>query len=63
MKVDKLKLNDEKNEVILLGNNNVTKHLPSPHIDDIYVEGTDKVKHLGVIIDKNLSMSFSINSL
>ena len=57
MKVNKLKLNDEKTEVILLGNNNIRKHLPSPslHIDDISPEATDKVKNLGVTIDKNLS--------
>ena len=30
MKVNKLKLNDEKTEVILLGNNNITKYVPSP---------------------------------
>ena len=62
MKVNKLKLNDEKTEVILLGNNSFTKHIPSPslHIDDISLEATDKAKHLGVTIDKNLSLSFFI---
>ena len=65
MKVNKLKLNDEKTEVILLGNNNITKYVPSPslHINDISLEATDKVKNLGVTIDKNLSMSFFISSL
>ena len=65
MKVNNLKLNDEKNEVILLGNNNITKHVPSPslHIDDISLEATDKVKNSGVTIDKNLSLSFFIISL
>ena len=60
MKINKLKLNDEKTEVILLGNNNITKNLPSPslHIDDISLAATDEVKTLGVIIDNNLSMSF-----
>ena len=59
MKVNKLKLNDEKTEVILLGNNNMTKHVLSPslHIDNISLEATDKVKNLGVTIDKNLSLS------
>ena len=49
MKVNKLKLNDEKTEVILLGNNNITKYGPSPslHINDISLEATDKVKNLG----------------
>ena len=65
MKVNKLKLNDEKTEVILLGNNNITKYVPSPslHINDISLEATDKVKNLGVTIDKNLSLSFFISSL
>ena len=60
VKVNKLKLCDEKTEVILLGNYNITKHVPSPslHINDISLEATDKVKNLGVTIDKNLSMSF-----
>ena len=60
MKVNKLKLNDEKTEVILLGNNNITKYVPSPslHINDISLEATDKVKNLGVTIDKILSLSF-----
>ena len=64
MKINKLKLNDVKNEVIL-GNNNITKHSPPPslHIGDISLEATDKVKNLGVTIDKNLSMSFFISSL
>ena len=57
MKVNKLKLNNEKTEVILLRSNNITKHIPSPllHIDDISLEATDKVKNLGVTIDKKLS--------
>ena len=65
MRVRKLKLNVEKTEVVLLDYNNITKHLPSPslHIDDISLEATDKVKNLGVTIDKNLSMSFFISSL
>ena len=65
MKVNKLKLNDKKTEVILLGSNNITKHVPSPslHIDDISREATDKVKNLGVTIDKNLSLSFFIGTL
>ena len=65
MKVNKLKLNDEKMEVILLGNNNIKKYVPSPslHINDISLEATDKVKNLGVTIDKNLSLSFFISSL
>ena len=65
MKVNKLKLNDEKTEIILLSNNNIMKHLPSPsiHIDDISLEATDKLKHLGVTIDKILSLSFFISSL
>ena len=46
----------KKTEVILLGNDNITKHVPSPslHIDDIFLEATDKVKILGVIIDKKV---------
>ena len=66
MKVNKLKLNDKKKtEVISLGNNNFTKYVPSPslHINDISLEATDKVKNLGVTIDKNLSLSFFISSL
>ena len=65
MKVNKLKLNDEKTEVILLGNNNITKYVLSPslHINDISLETTDKVKNLGVTIDKNLSLSCFISSL
>ena len=67
MKVNKLKLNDEKTEVILLGNNNITKYMyvpsPSLHINDISLEATDKVKNLGVTIDKNLSLSFFISFL
>ena len=65
MKFNKLKLNDGKTEVILLGNNNIIKHLSSSslHIDDISLETTDKVKDLGVTFNKNLSMSFSISSL
>ena len=60
MKVNKLKLNDEKTEVILLGNNNITKCVPAPslHINDVSLEATDKVKNLGVTIDKNISLSF-----
>ena len=36
----------KKTEVILLGNNNIAKHIPSLslHIDDISLEATDKVK-------------------
>ena len=65
MKVNKLKLNDEKTEVILLGNNNITKYVPAPslHINDASLEATDKVKNLGVTIDKNLSLYFFISSL
>ena len=65
VKVNKLKLNDDKTEVILLRNKNIMKHLPSPslHIDDISLEVTDKVKNLGVAIDKNIYMSFFISSL
>ena len=50
MKVNKLKLNNEKTEVILLilGNNNITKHLPSTslHTDDISLQAMDEVKNL-----------------
>ena len=65
MKVNKLKLNDEKTEVILLGNNNITKYVPAPslHINDVSLEAPDKVKNLGVTIDKNLSLSFFISYL
>ena len=66
MKVNKLKLNEEKSEVILLSNNNnITKHLPLPslHIDDISLEATYKVENLDVAIDKNLFMFFFISSL
>ena len=65
MKDNKLKLNDEKTEVILLGKNNITKYVPSPslHINDISLEAPDKFKNLGVTIDKNLSLSFFISSL
>ena len=65
MKVNNLKLNDEKTEVILLGNSNITKYVPSPsqHINNISLEATDKVKNLGVTIDKNLYLSFFISSL
>ena len=67
MKVNKLKLKlmMKKTEVILLGNNNITKYVPSPslHINDISLEATDKVKNLRVTIDKNLSLSFFISSL
>ena len=65
MKVNKLKLNDEKTEVISLGSNNIMKHLPSSSLDfdDISIEATGKVNNLVVIIDKNLSMSFFFSSL
>ena len=65
MKVNKLKLSDGKTEVILLGNNNITKYGPSPslHTNDISLEATDKVKNLGVTIDKNLTLSYFISSL
>ena len=63
MKVDTLKLKNEKIEVILLGINNRTKHLPSVslHIDDISLESMDKVKNLWVVIDNNLYMSLLIS--
>ena len=49
MKVNKLKLNEEKTDVILLGNNNITKNFPSPslHINDISIEATAEAKILG----------------
>ena len=43
-----VKLNDEKTEVILLRDNNIKKHIPSPslHIDAIFPEKRIRLKTL-----------------
>ena len=65
MKVNKLKINNEKTEVILLGNNNITKYVPSTllHINDISLEATDKVKNLGSPSIRIFLCPFFISSL
>ena len=51
---------EQETEVILIGNNNITKHLPSTsmHIDGISLEQTYQITNLGVSVDNNLSISF-----
>ncbi len=65
MIANKLKLNDEKTEVILLGTKHRLDHLGQIEITvgDMTIHPTDKVRNLGVIFDKHLSMDDQVNSV
>ncbi len=65
MIANKLKLNDEKTEVIFLGTKHRLDQLGQIDltVGDMTIHPTDKVRNLGVIFDRNLSMDDQVNSV
>ena len=65
MVANKLKLNDDKTEVIFLGTNYRLEDIQSTGVTvgDTVISPTDKVKNLGVIFDKNLSMDDQVKAM
>ena len=67
MSTNKLKLNDDKTDVILFTNEyscNDTSSLPSIlKLDDTSIKISDKVKNLGVIFDRDMRMSSFISNV
>ena len=62
-KKNKLKLNDEKTEVILVNPKNYDVNISSLKIGDEDVIFNEKAKNLGVYLDKDLNMNFQITNL
>ena len=65
MVANKLKLNDDKTEVIFLGTQHRLQDIHSTgiKIGDISISPSEKVRNLGVIFDKNLSMDEQVKSI
>ena len=65
MTTNKLQLNDNKTEAIIILSNRMSIHSPLPsviHIGDADVPVVSSVKNLGVAMDSNLSMSQHISN-
>ena len=63
MNVNKLKLNDEKTEVVLINPKKYDINISSIKIGDEDIIFNDKAKNLGVFLDKDLTMNFQITNL
>ncbi len=65
MIVNKLKLNDDKTEVIFLGTKHRLDHLDriGVTVGDSIIYPADKVRNLGVVFDKHLSMDDQVKSV
>ena len=65
MDSNKLKLNEDKSEVMLIANTAIVKSLPriSVNLNGLEIEPSSKIKNLGVVFDDDLSMSSHISSL
>ncbi|KAK6174094.1 hypothetical protein SNE40_017434 [Patella caerulea] len=63
MKCNFLKLNDDKTEVIHIGNNKILEsvHLDHISIGDVKVKPTESIKNLGVFFDSNFQFNTHIN--
>ena len=65
MTANKLQLNDNKTEAMIILSNRMSVHSPLPsviHIRDADVPFVSSVKNLGVTLDSNLSMSQHISN-
>ena len=65
MTANKLQLNDNKTEAMIILSNRMSVHSPLPsviHIGDADVPFVSSVKNLGVTLDSNLSMSQHISN-
>ena len=63
MEKNKLKLNDEKTEVVLINPKNYDVNISSLKIGDEDIIFNEKAKNLGVYLDKDLNMNFQITNL
>ena len=63
MSKNKLKLNDEKTEVVLVNPKKYDVNISSLKIGDEDIIFSDKAKNLGVFLDKDLTMNFHIINL
>ena len=66
MTENKLKINDDKTEIILFGHPHAMRQICKPIIVNVNghdISATNKVKNLGVILDETLSMTHQISSL
>ena len=65
MTCNKLKLNENKTEFIVLGTPQNLKKLPqiSLHIGDARIDPTDSVCNLGIMFDSHMTMSKQVSSL
>ena len=65
MNLNRLKLNEDKTEIILLGNKNQLINVRNKKIviNDCIISFSVKVKNLGVLIDSNLSMRDHVNNI
>ncbi len=65
MTCNKLKLNENKTEFIVLGTSQNLKKLPkiSLHMGDTSIDPTDSVRNLGIKFDSHMTMSKQVSSL
>ena len=63
MNTNKLKLNDEKTEVVLINPKNYDVNISSLKIGDEDIVFSDKAKNLGVYLDKDLTMNIQITNV
>ena len=63
MEKNKLKLNEEKTEVVLINPKNYDVNISSLKIGDEDIIFNEKAKNLGVYLDKDLNMNFQITNL
>ena len=63
MSTNKLKLNDEKTEIILINPKKYDVNVSSLKIGDEDIVFNDKAKNLGIFLDNELSMNFQISNL
>ncbi|GFR67486.1 reverse transcriptase-like protein [Elysia marginata] len=63
MNSNKLKLNDDKTEILLMKSSRQTINTPSVSINHSLIDMAEKAKNLGVIFDSDFSMQHQLSSL
>ncbi|GFR98480.1 reverse transcriptase-like protein [Elysia marginata] len=63
MNNNKLKLNDDKTEILLMKSSRQTINTPSVSINHSIIDMAEKAKNLGVMFDSDFSMQYQLSSL
>ena len=65
MKGNKLKMNDDKTELITIGSKSKLKQVSTNSMvfQDCQIEFSESVRNLGVFLDESLTMKIQVNQL